>query len=72
MSIILMTILFYKALILKGENWFWSLLGLWVKWPPPNHRGNYKHTYQEEGVLWEFLSGGATGILEPLAFTRLC
>ena len=28
MSIILMTTLFYKALILQGENWCWSLLGL--------------------------------------------
>ena len=28
MSVILMTTLFYKALILQGENWYWSLLGL--------------------------------------------
>ena len=28
MSVILMTILFYKALILHGEIWRWSLLGL--------------------------------------------
>ena len=28
MSIILMTTLFYKALILQGEIWCWSLLGL--------------------------------------------
>ena len=28
MSLILMTTLFYKALILEGENWCWSLLGL--------------------------------------------
>ena len=28
MSIILMTTLFYKALILRGEIWCWSLLGL--------------------------------------------
>ena len=28
MSAILMTILFYKALILQGEIWCWSLLGL--------------------------------------------
>ena len=28
MSVILMTILFYKALILQGEIWCWSLLGL--------------------------------------------
>ena len=28
MSVILMTTLFYKALILQGENWCWSLLGL--------------------------------------------
>ena len=72
MSVILTTTLFYKALILKGENWCWSLLGLWVKWPLPNSCENYKHTYQEEGVLGEFLSGGDTWILEPLAFTRLC
>ena len=29
-SVILMTILFYKALISQGEIWFWSLLGLKV------------------------------------------
>ena len=28
MSVIHITILFYKALILQGEIWFWSLLGL--------------------------------------------
>ena len=28
MFVILMTTLFYKALILQGENWCWSLLGL--------------------------------------------
>ena len=28
MSLILMTTLFYKALILSGEIWSWSLLGL--------------------------------------------
>ena len=28
MSVILKTTLFYKALILHGENWCWSLLGL--------------------------------------------
>ena len=28
MSVILMTALFYKALILQGEIWGWSLLGL--------------------------------------------
>ena len=28
MSVILMTTLFYEALILQGEIWFWSLLGL--------------------------------------------
>ena len=28
MSVILMTTLFYKALILQGEIWWWSLLGL--------------------------------------------
>ena len=28
MSLFLMTILFYKALILQGEIWCWSLLGL--------------------------------------------
>ena len=28
MSIILMATLFYKALILQGEIWCWSLLGL--------------------------------------------
>ena len=28
MSVILMTTLFYKALILQGEIWRWSLLGL--------------------------------------------
>ena len=28
MSVILMTTLFYKALILQGEIWCWSLLGL--------------------------------------------
>ena len=28
MSLILMTTLFYKALILQGEIWYWSLLGL--------------------------------------------
>ena len=28
MSVILMTTLFYKVLILQGEIWFWSLLGL--------------------------------------------
>ena len=28
MSMILMTTLFYKALILQGEIWSWSLLGL--------------------------------------------
>ena len=28
MSVILMTILFYEALILQGEIWCWSLLGL--------------------------------------------
>ena len=28
MSLILTTTLFYKALILQGENWCWSLLGL--------------------------------------------
>ena len=27
MSLILMTTLFYKALILQGEIWCWSLLG---------------------------------------------
>ena len=27
-SIILMTTVFYKALILQGEMWYWSLLGL--------------------------------------------
>ena len=27
MSVILMTTLFYKALILQGEIWHWSLLG---------------------------------------------
>ena len=27
-SVILMTTLFYKALILQGEIWCWSLLGL--------------------------------------------
>ena len=31
MSIILMTTLFDKALILQGEIWCWSLLGLRVK-----------------------------------------
>ena len=28
MSVILMTTLFYEALILQGEIWCWSLLGL--------------------------------------------
>ena len=28
MSVILMTTLFYKALIVRGEIWCWSLLGL--------------------------------------------
>ena len=28
MSVILMTTLFYKVLILQGEIWCWSLLGL--------------------------------------------
>ena len=28
MAIILMTTVFYKALILQGEIWCWSLLGL--------------------------------------------
>ena len=28
MSVILMTTLSYKALILQGEIWYWSLLGL--------------------------------------------
>ena len=28
MSVILMTTLFYKALILQGEIWCWTLLGL--------------------------------------------
>ena len=28
MSVILMTTLLYKALILQGEIWSWSLLGL--------------------------------------------
>ena len=28
MSLILMTTLFYKAVILQGEIWRWSLLGL--------------------------------------------
>ena len=28
MSVILMTTLYYKALILQGEIWCWSLLGL--------------------------------------------
>ena len=28
MSVILMTTLFYKALILQGEIWCWSLLGI--------------------------------------------
>ena len=28
MSVILMTTLFYKAFILQGEIWCWSLLGL--------------------------------------------
>ena len=28
MPVILMTTLFYKALILQGEIWCWSLLGL--------------------------------------------
>ena len=28
MFLILMTTLFYKALILHGEIWYWSLLGL--------------------------------------------
>ena len=28
MSLILVTTLFYKALILQGEIWCWSLLGL--------------------------------------------
>ena len=28
MSLILITILFYKAVILQGEIWRWSLLGL--------------------------------------------
>ena len=28
MSVILMTTLFYKALTLQGEIWYWSLLGL--------------------------------------------
>ena len=28
MSVILMTSLFYKALVLQGEIWCWSLLGL--------------------------------------------
>ena len=33
MSLILMTTLFYKALILQGEIWCWSLLGLkGLKW----------------------------------------
>ena len=26
MSVILMTTLFYKALMLQGENWYWSYL----------------------------------------------
>ena len=30
MPVILMTTLFYKALILQGEIWYWSLLGLKV------------------------------------------
>ena len=28
MSLVLMTTLFYKAVILQGEIWRWSLLGL--------------------------------------------
>ena len=28
MSVILMTTLFYKALILQGEIWCWSVLGI--------------------------------------------
>ena len=28
MLVILMTTLFYQALMLQGETWYWSLLGL--------------------------------------------
>ena len=28
MSLILMTTVFYKAVILQGEIWYWSLIGL--------------------------------------------
>ena len=43
MSIILMTTLFYKALLLEGEIWRWSLLELKGLMPS---RGTHKRDFQ--------------------------
>ena len=46
MSVILMTTLVYKALILQGEIWYWSLLGLkgLTKMPSKRQSGAKKVT----------------------------
>ena len=49
MSIILMTTLFYKALILQGEIWCWSLLGL---------KGLNTLKYSKIGICYFFLWTG--------------
>ena len=55
MSLILMTTLFYKALILHGEIWRWSLLGL----KGLNEVAKWK-TCLEQAQGFEGLAAGAT------------
>ena len=63
MSVILMTTLFYKALILQGEIWCWSLLGLkglrHVSVIPLNFREGKWHHHQlakeQQDWYWDWL-----------------
>ena len=48
MSVILMTTLFYKALMLQGEIWFWSLLGF---------KGLISHYFYANFFFWNPESG---------------
>ena len=52
MSVILMTTLFYKALILQGEIWCWSLLGLKELRAGVKERSPLQNKGIIYGVLW--------------------
>ena len=67
MSVILMTTLFYKALILQGEIWCWSLLGLkGLKWSDKIASPAIACTYKFNNVV--MVTIGAPRTKQPFPF----